>query len=124
MMMNRTLESTGAQPLIIQILRKEGILDAAKLEIVREAQVKDDLLPERALVRAGLVTDREIARAYSEHLALPLYEPGPEAVALDRDLGQLLPEKLCRDQLIAPVAARGAVLDVAFVTPNEMLIVD
>src|SRR5205814_5184118 len=35
-----------------------------------------------------------------------------------------LPEKLCRDQLMAPVEIRDEILDVVFVTPREMLIID
>src|SRR5512135_1622973 len=122
--MHSTLEMPDAQPLIIQILRERGILDAKKQEVFREMQGRDELLPERALVRAGLVTDHEIAQAYCEQLAIPLYEPDTEAISLDRDLSQLLPEKLCRDRLIVPVAVHGSTIDVAFVTPNEMLIVD
>src|SRR5439155_10595051 len=39
-------------------------------------------------------------------------------------LARLLPEKLCRDQLIAPVAVDGQTLVAAFVSPNEMLVID
>ncbi len=122
--MKSTLEMTDVQPLIIQILSRKGVLNRAKLELYRETCGKDEVLPERALVRAEIVNDREIARAYSDHLAIPLFEPGSEPFAVDRTLSQVLPEKLCRDQLIVPVGIRGETLDVAFVTPNEMLIVD
>ncbi|HWE37894.1 MAG TPA: ATPase, T2SS/T4P/T4SS family [Isosphaeraceae bacterium] len=113
---------TAATPLILQALLARGAIDARQVEALREAAAKGDDLIERAIVRAGVATDREVAAAYSEHLSIPLFVGAPEAV--DRELSRLLPEKLCRDQLIAPVGVRGELLDVAFVTPNELLIVD
>ncbi len=83
------------------------MLDPKKLETLRETRTKDDDLLERQIIRLGFATDREVAAAYAEHLALPLFEPGPTTTAIDRELARLLPEKLCRDQLIAPVAVRG-----------------
>ena len=47
-----------------------------------------------------------------------------EAGAVDKELGSLLPEKLCVDRLICPMAVRDTVLDVAFVSPEEMGVVD
>jgi type IV pilus assembly protein PilB len=114
--------TAAATPLILQVLQARGAIDARQVESLRDAAAKGDDLIERAIVRAGAATDREVAAAYSEHLSIPLFEGGPAGV--DRELGRLLPEKLCRDQLIAPVGVRGEQLDVAFVTPNELLIVD
>src|SRR5262249_23026364 len=47
-----------------------------------------------------------------------------EDAAVDHALGRLLPEKLCRGQLVAPVALRDGTIDVAFATPNELLVLD
>ncbi|MFI5460978.1 MAG: GspE/PulE family protein, partial [Isosphaerales bacterium] len=119
-----TADPFGTQPLIVQILLAKGVLDPKKVEAIREARARDGDLPERILAKLGTVTDREIAAAYAEYLALPLFVfQGPEP-AIDHDLFRLLPEKLCRDQLIAPVAVQGEVLDLVFVTPHELLIID
>jgi type IV pilus assembly protein PilB len=111
------------QPLIVELLLSRELLDTKKLDALREAQGKDSSPVEQILVQKNLVTDRDIAVAYSEHLMVPLYELPATGPALDRELSQLLPEKLCRDQLIVPVA-KGDTLDVAFVSPHEMLIID
>jgi type IV pilus assembly protein PilB len=112
------------QPLVVELLLRDGLLDAKKLIPLREALGRDDDLPERVLVKLGMATDRQIAAAYARYLAVPVFEPPADGHPVDPDLSRLLPEKLCRDQLIAPVAARGESLDVAFVTPNELLVVD
>ena len=122
--MSATLERTAGQPLLVEILLQKGILDAKKLETLHEAQSKENSPLERILIKKGLASDREIAQAYAEFLCLPLYEPDKQDTPLSPVLGQLLPEKLCRDQLIAPIANDGETLDVVFVTPNEMLVID
>jgi len=120
---NRASHVDDMQPLIVDLLLRRGLLDAAKLETLREAQIKDGSPIEAILTRKNIVTDRDIAAAYSEYVGLPLFEPAPGGAGIDRELHRLLPEKLCRDQLIAPIAV-GETLDVAFVSPNEMLIID
>ena len=99
-------------------------MDSAGLEAYRESKSQNDDIPERILIRIGLATDREIASAYSAHLALPLLDLGFEIQGLDRDLVRLLPEKLCRDQIVIPIGVVGDVIDLAFATPSALLIID
>jgi type IV pilus assembly protein PilB len=113
----------GDHALILRVLQARGLLDPAKAEAFRDAQGRDDDVPERLLVRAGIATDREIARAYADHLALPVFEPHDDDRP-DSDLARLLPEKLCRDQLIVPVASDDETLDLAFATPSALLVID
>jgi type IV pilus assembly protein PilB len=117
------IETDGALPLIVQLLLDKGVLDGSWLESLREAQAKDNSPLESILVKKGFVADHDIARAYSEYLVVPLHSPDPGRPA-DPALPRLLPEKLCRDQLIVPVGLEGETLEVAFVSPNEMLVVD
>jgi type IV pilus assembly protein PilB len=120
--MTKTAEA-GDHALILRVLQARGLLDPAKAEAFRDAQGRDDDVPERLLVRAGIATDVEIARAYADHLSLRLFSPHED----DRpgsDLARLLPEKLCRDQLIVPVSSTGETLELAFATPSALLIVD
>jgi len=121
--MNRPIQVDDMQPLIVDLLLRRGLLNAEKMNTLREAQIKDSSPIEAILTRKNLVTDRDIAMAYSEHVGLPLFEPAAGGAGIDRELHRLLPEKLCRDQLIAPIGV-GETLDVAFVSPNEMLIID
>ncbi len=112
------------QPLLTQLLLQKGLLDERKLEVLRDAQIRDGAPLEVLLVKKGLVSDRDIAQAYADYLLLPLFEPGLSTPPPDRSLARLLPEKLCRDHVIAPVAAHDETLDLAFATPNQLLIVD
>lgn len=122
--MNDTASLTSTQPVIVQLLLQKGILDKTKLDALHEAQSKDNSPVDAILVRKGLATDREIAAAYAEHLLIPLFDPSPDGPALKLELSRLLPEKLCRDQLMLPVALNDGTLELAFVSPNELLIVD
>jgi type IV pilus assembly protein PilB len=112
----------GFQPLFVRLLIERGQLDPKKL---RDLKLRESEVTEDDVIKAGLASDRDIARAYAEHLCLPLYEPegaGPEPGAAE--LTRLLPEKLCRDQLLMPLAADDGILDVAFVTPDGLLVID
>jgi type IV pilus assembly protein PilB len=122
--MNDSAALISTQPLIVQLLHEKGVLDNTKLDALREAQSKDNSPVVAILVRKGLATDRDIAAAYAEHLLIPLFEPSPDGPAVQPELSRLLPEKLCRDQLIVPVALHGETLELAFVSPDELLIVD
>ena len=47
-----------------------------------------------------------------------------ETDEVDKELATLLPEKLCSDKLLCPLVVRDDVLDVAFVCPEDMGVVD
>lgn len=122
--MNSTANLNSAQPVIVQILLQQGRLEQKDLETLREAQAKENLLPEEILIRKGFASEREIAAAYSEYYLIPLFEPDENQTHVDPQLLQQLTEKLCRDHLIAPLAICDDTLEVAFFTPNELHLVD
>ncbi|MDX2036776.1 MAG: GspE/PulE family protein [Isosphaeraceae bacterium] len=113
--------SEPSSPLIIDLLIAEGRLDPIA---VREARSKDHDIPERMLIRSGLVDAGTIAAAYAAHFALPLYRQPEPPRPLSPELGRILPENLCREQMLAPISCENGILEVAFATPNEMLFVD
>jgi type IV pilus assembly protein PilB len=118
------IDLINAQPLILQLLLERGVLDPKKLEVIREAHSKERGLLESILVKLGMVGDREIAEAYSQYLMVPLMPELSDDAELDPELATLLPEKLCRESLLVPVARRGGMLEVAFVSPDDMLVLD
>jgi type IV pilus assembly protein PilB len=122
--MEKTTSITGTRPLIVDLLLKRGALQEKDLPTINEAQAKDKLAIEEVLLKKRLVSERDIAEAYSEYLMVPLFEPSEDEVRVDKDLARLLPEKLCRDHLLAPVAIHDDMLDVAFFTANSLHIVD
>jgi type IV pilus assembly protein PilB len=111
------------QPLVIRLLLEQGLIDLKRLREVR-SRVGEPTVDQ--LVNLGLVTDREIARVYAQHLVLPLIETvdATEADGAATDVAPLLPEKLCRDQLIVPLEIVDGQLQLAIVTPDALLIVD
>ncbi len=111
-------------PLIVQILSERGRLKPEDMETIREARSKDGLSVEEILIRKGLATEREIAVAFSEYLVVPLFEPPEGGFSVDTQLARKLPERLCRDHLFAPIAAREDALEVAFFTPDALHIID
>lgn len=114
-----------SQPLIHQLMIGSGALDSKALAVLRESPPRDDESPERALIRLGLATDRQIAEVYANYLVVPLHDPSEgDEIVVDHALARLLPEKLCRDQTVAPVGVRGQTLDVAFTTPEQLLVLD
>lgn len=122
--MKSTANLNSMLPLIVRLLVDKGRLKQKDLETIREAQLKENLPLEEILVRRHLASEREIAAAYSEYYLIPLFEPAEDGIRVDPQLAEQLPEKLCRDHLIAPVAAHADTLDVVFFTPNELYIVD
>jgi type IV pilus assembly protein PilB len=111
-------------PLILRLLEAERDLDSSALESLWHLQAKENTTIEECLIQAKLATDRQIAAAYGNHYLCPLFDPGDKELAVDRRLAELLPAKLCRDHLIAPVAAEGDVLQVAFFSPDGLLLLD
>ncbi|MBN2216849.1 MAG: type II/IV secretion system protein [Pirellulales bacterium] len=115
---------SGTRALIIELLLQKECLKEEDLLTIREAQNKDKLPVEEILLKKRLVTERDIAEAYSEYLMVPLFEPSEDEVRVDKELARLLPEKICRDHLLAPVALHDGMLDVAFFTATSLHIVD
>src|SRR5258708_406611 len=117
-------EMNDTLPLIVQLLLDKRLLDSKQLDALREFQAKDNSPLEAILIKKGIASDHDIAKAYSEYLVVPIVDLPADGVKLDPALARLIPEKLCRDQLIVPVTLDGETLEIAFVSPNEMLIVD
>ncbi len=99
-------------------------MEPKKLEALRAEQVKNDDPLEQVLIKLGLASDRDIAVAYADYMATSIFDPGDDTPELNKELSRLLPEKLCREELLVPVALQGGTLDVAFVSPLSMLIAD
>ena len=87
-------------------------------------KAKPGTLAEVSLIRAGHISEQEITGIFGEDLFLPTIQSSFEAGTLDKELSSLLPEKLCADRLICPLAIRDDILDIAFVSPEAMGIVD
>ena len=125
-MANAFADST-TRPLILDLLARRNWFDSRRLDEIEETlqKAKPGTLAEVTLIRAGYISEQEIASIYAEDLFLPMINSNSRSrCSVDKELGGLLPEKLCVDRLICPMAVRDDVLDVAFVSPEEMGVVD
>ena len=121
--MTSTAERNSALPLILRLLLEQGVLDAKKLDVLREAQVKDHGPLEDLLVKLKLADEGQIARTYADDLMLPLLDAAAPVDA-DPKLVRLLPEKLCRDHRLAPVRMVDDALEVVLAAPDELMVID
>src|SRR6516164_4426190 len=123
--MAELLSDTGVQPLILELLSRRNWFDAERLEEIGQSlqKAKPGTLSEVTLIKAGFISEQEITSVYAEDLFLPVVTSTVEASPVDKELGSLLPEKLCVDRLICPLAVRDTVLDVAFVSPEALGVV-
>jgi hypothetical protein len=119
-----TAKINDALPLVVQLLLNKGILDSAKSEQARNVQLGNNSSLEGTLVEKGLVSEKDITQVYSEYLGAPIFEPHEDAAPIDRTLARFLPEKLCRDQFIAPISVNGGTIEIAFASPDGLSIID
>ena len=122
--MNGALSTTGTGSLLLEALVRRGKIGRASLDEARQAIARTNGSHERALIGSGLVDDRTIADAYADEFLLARLGQEAEEAPIDRELADLLPEKFCFDRLIVPIAVRDDTLDVAYVSPEAMALVD
>lgn len=104
---------------ILEFLRRREVLDPEALDAARRIVAEADDLPERALSRSGIVTERELLQALTEELQLPRLDPN-DAPAADPELRRLLPEKLCWGHLVVPIAAGMGTVVIAMASASEL----
>ena len=124
--MATVFDVTGVRALILDILARRNYFQPKLLDELEEliGKAGADASPELVLIEGGYITDQEIASLYAEDLFLPLIPNHFVTGVVDKELATLLPEKLCNDKLLCPLVSRDDVLDVAFVCPEDMGVVD
>ena len=100
-------------------------LDASRLDEMWNSPVKDEVTIEEAIIRFGVTDEKQIAKAYSKHYLMPLFDPPADVPPpVDPAMAAVLPSRLCRDHLIAPLSDEGNVLEVAIFAPDSLLLAD
>jgi type IV pilus assembly protein PilB len=124
--MSNVFGDTDTPPLILELLSRRNWFKPKQLEEIEDLlyKSKSNSLPEVTLIRAGHISEQEVADLYAQDLFLPAIRNTLEADVIDKEVAGLLPQKLCTERLICPMAVRDDVLDVAFVSPEEMGVVD
>jgi type IV pilus assembly protein PilB len=120
-----TAKSAGGEAtLALEILERRGVLGDKALVMARELQSKGADLLERALIKAEIVSEDALADAYAQELQLPRVEVDPDRVKPPPRLALILPEKFCTNNMVAPLGDRDGALDLAVVTPGQLLLLD
>ena len=127
--MSTALSSSSNQansdPLIIRLLRTMDMLDAERLQALLVAPNRDEVTVEESIIRSGMADEHQIARAYADHYLMPVFDPPPDSPPpVDPTIAKVLPSRLCRDHLIAPLSDDGQTLEVALFAPDSLLLAD
>jgi len=115
--MNDTL--LAEQPLIVQLLMEGGLLEEQDLIEVQKALSLSNVTVEEALVGANLAMDTDIAEVYARQMHLPIVGQ-EEDLKLDKELAELVGQKVCREKLVVPISREDDTLVVAFANPTDL----
>ena len=112
-------------PLILRLLNTICVLDPEKLAELWDAPFTNDVTIEESILRCGLASERQIADAYAHHYLMSVFDPPADSPPpVDPDIANVLPSRLCRDHLIAPLTDNGQILEVAVFEPDSLLLAD
>ncbi|MGB7344010.1 MAG: ATPase, T2SS/T4P/T4SS family [Pirellulaceae bacterium] len=115
----------GNDPLIIRLLKTSEQLDPERLMDLWNSPKRDDVTIEENVIQHGLADERQIAQAYANHYLMPLFDPPSDSPPpVDPSIASVLPSRLCRDHLIAPLNDDGQTLEVAVFAPDSLLLAD
>lgn len=113
------------EPLIVRLLRTVDRIDPERIEELWNSPAGSETTIEESIMRSGIANEREIAASYADHYLMPLFDPPADAPPpVDPSISEVLPSRLCRDHLIAPLADDGSTLDVALFNPDSLLLAD
>ena len=116
---------TDSDPLIVRLLRAANQLDPARLEELYESPSRNETSLEEMVIRSGLADEKQIAQAYAQHYLMPLFDPPSDTPPpVDPAVASVLPSRLCRDHLIAPLNDDGETIEVAVFSPDSLLLAD
>jgi type IV pilus assembly protein PilB len=120
-----TSKNSQQDPLIVRLLENINRLDPERLAELYVAPNRHEVSFEELIISSGLADERQIASAYADHYLMPLFDPPPDSPpAVDRSVAEVLPSRLCRDHVIAPLSDDGETLEVAVFSPDALLLAD
>ena len=117
--------SQNTDPLIVRLLKSVTQLDPEKLDELYNSPSKGEVSFEEMVIRSGVADERQIAEAYARHYLMPLFDPPSDTPPpVDPEVASILPSRLCRDHLIAPLSDDGQTIEVAVFSPDSLLLAD
>lgn len=80
---------------------------------------------EESVIRAGIASELQVAEVYANHYLVPLFNPpSNKPPPIDPAIASVLPNRLCRDHILAPLSDVDGVLEVAVFSPDSLLLAD
>jgi type IV pilus assembly protein PilB len=122
--MSAIAKTAGGEALTFEVLERRGLFRDGQKEVAREVLAKGGDHLVRALVKAGAVDELEAAATFAEELALSQVDLELPREKPELHLASLLTEKFCTSNLVAPLAVREDTLDLAVISPEQMLLLD
>ncbi|KAA1262186.1 putative type II secretion system protein E [Rubripirellula obstinata] len=123
--LNPTRAKQTSDPLIVRLLQSVTQLDPDRLEDLYNSPSKGEVSFEEMVIRSGVANERQIAEAYARHYLMPLFDPPSDTPPpVDPGVAEILPSRLCRDHLIAPLSDDGQTIEVAVFSPDSLLLAD
>lgn len=116
--LNYILEQTGKRKQLFDILRSEGIISDEQLEEARLIAKKDNISLGKVLVKLGLVTEVQMARAISAQFDLPFVSLSK--IQVDPGFGRLINASYAQKQKIVPISKIGSTLTLAMAHPIRL----
>ena len=111
------------QSLLLHLLLDKGLLAEEDLAEAQKAIIDHNGPPEEALAEASIVGDIDIARAYADDFNLPIVGVD-EPLRVSKELTELVGENICREGLLMPLLRDDDTLEVAFVNPTDLTMLE
>ncbi len=104
------------------ILLTQGKITSEQLESIREKSLHSGRRVEDMLVEMGIVTDREVLKARSEQLSIPVVDL--THIVVDTELLKLIPSKVVHRYQLFPVERQNGTIRVATADPFNLYAFD
>ncbi len=108
----------------VEILERRGVLAEKGMAAARDVLAKGGENIERALVKAGVIGESEIAAAYAAEMMVSLVTAESEPAKPNPQLSFLLNEKFCASNLVVPLAVQDETIELAITSPVQLLLLD
>ena len=108
--------------LLGEVLVDEGILDRQQLELGLQEQRRTGELLGNVLIRLGMVTRKDLARAMAYTVDLPFVDL--KQTAIDPQAIEKVPRDLAKKYKLIPFALQDGVLRVAMENPTDVVAID
>jgi len=107
---------------IIEELKKKNVINDAQVEEAKKESKKTGMPLDRALIKAGLVSENDIASIVSEQIGVPFMDISDYLI--DTVVVKLVPEAVAQKYVLIPLFKIGNTLTIAMADPRDLRALD